>query len=293
MTTNRFDAELPIDLHLHSNESVGTDSPAQVMADAAAAGLGTVALTDHDTMAGWDAASTRARELGLTLIRGIEFSTQIEYASVHILGYLPDRYNEEFASELDRIRNDRLTRAERMVEAIGADFPLRWDDVLAEAQEGATIGRPHIADALTRKGLVADRGEAFATILHWRGGYYQPHRAPHPTEAIRLIHAAGGVAVLAHGGSRGRRAISDGNFLKLVEAGLDGVEIAHRENDDVARSLLRGYARKHDLIVTGSSDYHGAGKPNELGENTTAPAELAKIIARATGTEPVYPKPRG
>jgi predicted metal-dependent phosphoesterase TrpH len=289
MSTRPFDPAKPIDLHLHSNESDGTESPAQVVQAAADAGLGTIALTDHDTMAGWDEAGAAARRLGLSLIPGIEFSTQIELASVHILGYLLDPHDRHLVAELDRIRNDRVTRAERMVEAIGRDFPLKWDDVLAEAQEGATIGRPHIADALARKGLVADRNEAFASILHWQGGYFQPHRAPHPTHAIELIHEAGGVAVLAHGGSRGRRAMSDGNFPKLVAAGLDGVEIGHRENDELARSLLRGYARKHELIVTGSSDYHGAGKPNQLGENTTDPAELERIIARATGTKPVVP----
>ena len=197
MTAPRFDATKPIDLHLHSNESDGTESPEQVVQAAADAGLGTIALTDHDTTAGWDAAGSAARRLGLTLIPGIEFSTQIELASVHILGYLIDRYSPRLVDELERIRTDRVTRAERMVEAIGADFPLSWDDVLAEAQEGATIGRPHIADALTRKGLVADRNEAFASILHWRGGYFQPHKAPHPTVAIDIIHEAGGVAVLA------------------------------------------------------------------------------------------------
>lgn len=283
-----FDAQRPIDLHTHSNVSDGTESPAAVVRAAVDAGLGTLALTDHDTWDGWDQAGTTARDNGLTFVPGVEFSTQVERASVHILGYLVDRDHEELAETMREVRESRLTRAERMVERIGLDFPISWQEVLAESQEGATIGRPHIADALIRRGIVLDRNEAFAGILHWQGGYYQPHHAPHPGEAIRLIKEAGGVSVLAHPGSRGRGGLRDGNFDRLIAAGLDGVEIYHRENDDENRALLHDYARKLDLIVTGSSDYHGVGKPNLLGENTTEPEQLQRIIDRATGCEPIF-----
>ncbi|KAB1643455.1 PHP domain-containing protein [Gulosibacter chungangensis] len=281
-----FDAHLPIDLHTHSNVSDGTERPAAVIRAAADAGLGTIALTDHDTWEGWDEASAAARQLGISFIPGVEFSTQVEYASVHVLGYLVDRNHEELFVTMKEVRDSRLTRAERMVERIGMDFPITWQDVLGESEAGATIGRPHIADALVRRGIVADRNEAFAGILNWRGGYYQPHHAPHPVAAIRLIKAAGGVAVLAHPGSRGRGGLRDGNLPRLVEVGLDGVEIFHRENDAENRALLHNYANQWDLIITGSSDYHGDGKDNRLGENTTEPEQLQRIIDRASGTDP-------
>ena len=288
MTATSFDPARPIDLHTHSSASDGTEPPAEVIRQAARAGLGTIALTDHDTTEGWADAAATAREVGVSFIPGVEFSTQIGPGSVHVLGYLIDPAYGPLRETMDAVRESRLTRAERMVERIGADYPLSWDDVLAESEPGATIGRPHIADALARLGIVADRGEAFDTILHWQGGYYQPHEAPHPVDAIRLIRAAGGVAVLAHPGSRGRRAMRGGELERLVAAGLQGLEIGHRENDELNRSLLRGYARKWDLLVTGSSDYHGTGKPNRLGEHTTEPEQLERLLALGTGCTPTF-----
>ena len=284
-----FDANRPIDLHVHSNVSDGTETPTEVMQQAAAAGLGTVALTDHDSLDGWHEAGVEAQQLGITLIPGVELSTQIGRASVHLLGYLVDPNHDELCATMEEIRDSRLGRAERMVERIGADYPLTWDDVLAQAETGATIGRPHIADALAAKGIVADRSAAFDSILHWQGGYYQPHHAPDPVTAIALVRAAGGVPVLAHPGSRGRPAMRDGNLDQLIEAGLMGVEIGHRENDEINRGLLRYAARTNDLIVTGSSDYHGTGKPNRLGEHTTEPGQLQRIIDAASGYAPIYP----
>lgn len=288
MPVYQFAAKRPIDLHTHSNISDGTESPSEVMRAAATAGVGTIALTDHDSFDGWDQAASVVAETGVTFIPGVEISTQIDRASVHLLGYLVDPEYEPLRDELDAIRESRLGRAERMVARIGADYPLSWEDVLAQAEPGATIGRPHIADALVAKGIVTDRSAAFDTILHWRGGYYQPHHAPHPVNAIKLVRAAGGVPVLAHPGSRGRPAMRDGKLQELIAAGLLGLEIGHRENDDVNRGLLRYAARTNDLIVTGSSDYHGTGKPNRLGENTTEPEQLQRIIDAATGSAPVY-----
>lgn len=284
-----FDPAKPIDLHTHSSVSDGTESPGEVVRQAALAGLGTIALTDHDTTAGWAQAAQAARTHGVTLIPGIEFSAQIGRASVHVLGYLIDPDDAPLRAEMAQVREARITRAERMVARIGVDFPLSWDDVLEFAGDGATVGRPHIADALVAKGFVADRSAAFESILHWRGGYYQPHYAPPPARAVSLIRAAGGVPVLAHPATRGRAAMAAEPFDALLAAGLLGVEVDHRENDELGRRTLRFLAAKHDLIVTGSSDYHGTGKPNALGEHTTEPAMLERIIAAATGSEPVYP----
>ncbi len=279
----------PIDLHAHSRESDGTDAPGDVVRAAAAAGLGAVALTDHDTVAGWAEAAVAAIASGIVLIPGVEFSAQIGPASVHVLGYLLDPEAEAFIGERERIRLERVERAERMVHAIGQDYPLTWQHVEEHSAPGATIGRPHIADALVTLGIVADRSAAFEGILHWQGGYYQPHHAPAPEEAIGIIKDAGGVAVLAHPAARGRAVMRMGSLGDLVGAGLDGVEVWHRDNDEPSRRQLLADAERLSLLVTGSSDYHGDGKPNRLGEHTTDPAVLAEIVRRATGWAPVIP----
>ncbi len=272
----------PIDLHTHSSVSDGTETPGELVAAAIEAGLGTVALTDHDSTAGWVEALDAARGTGLTVIPGIELSTQLEYASVHVLGYLIDPDDPDLVAEMARTRQERLRRAESMVGRIAKDYPITWEDVLAETTPGATIGRPHIADALVTKGIVADRTAAFQGILHWRGGYYQPHRAPLPITGVELIAGAGGVPVIAHPGARGPSTLfDDAKIRDLVHAGLAGLELHHRDNAPDRLPKWQAWAEEYELIVTGSSDYHGAGKPNRLGENTTSPRQLARILERA------------
>jgi predicted metal-dependent phosphoesterase TrpH len=278
----------PIDLHAHSSVSDGTESPAELVASAVDAGLGVLAITDHDSTAGWGAAIAAARGTGLTILPGLELSTQLDYASVHVLAYLVDPEHPPLAAEMARIREERLTRAEAMVRRIAVDYALDWDDVLAQTTPGATVGRPHIADALVARGHVSDRTAAFQSILHWQGGYYRPHRAPRPIEGVRLIVAAGGVPVIAHPGARGpERVLTPRRMAALVDAGLAGVEVAHRDNPPESRERWTRIAAERGLIVTGSSDYHGRGKPNRLGENTTTPEAYAAIVARGRGSSPV------
>jgi predicted metal-dependent phosphoesterase TrpH len=277
----------PIDLHAHSSVSDGTESPAELVAAGVAAGLGVLAITDHDSTAGWDQAIEAADGTGLELVPGIELSTQLDYASVHILGYLVDPTDAGLVEATAAIRSERLHRAEAMVDRIGRDYALSWDDVLAQATPGATIGRPHIADALVARGHVGDRSAAFQTILHWQGGYYRPHEAPPPVEGVRLITEAGGVAVIAHPGARGpQRVLSDKRMRALVDAGLFGLELDHRDNPPASRQHWVDLARRFGLVTTGSSDYHGAGKPNRLGENTTSREAYEAIVARGTGARP-------
>jgi len=281
----------PADLHLHSNHSDGTETPAEVVRQAHAHGVRTVALTDHDRTTGWDEAADAAAELGMTFIPGMELSAKHEWRSVHVLGYLFDPDSPELVAETDRIRDDRIGRAERIVRSIGRDYDLHWDDVLAQTAGDATVGRPHIADALVARGIVRDRTEAFDGILHPREGYYEPHYAPDPLTAVRLITQAGGVAIIAHPATAGRDRMMPVPFIeRLVAAGLGGFEIEHRENTEAGKRALRELAEEHDLIVTGSSDYHGAGKPNRPGENTTSDEMVARLIGRATGTAPRYPR---
>jgi predicted metal-dependent phosphoesterase TrpH len=280
----------PADLHLHSNQSDGTESPAEVMRQVHAHGIRTAALTDHDRTTGWAEAGDAAVALGMTFIPGMELSAKHEWRSVHVLGYLFDPENEALRAETDRIRGDRIGRAERIVRSIGRDYDLRWEDVVAQTTPDATVGRPHIADALIARGIVSDRTEAFDGILHPREGYYEPHYAPDPLTAVRLITEAGGVAVIAHPVTSGRDRMMPVPFIeRLIAAGLGGFEIDHRENTESGKRKLREIAAAHDLIVTGSSDYHGSGKPNRPGENTTSDEMAARLIARATGASPRYP----
>ncbi|MGM7672029.1 PHP domain-containing protein [Microbacterium sp. A93] len=280
----------PNDLHMHSNHSDGTESPGQVVRQAHAHGVRTLALTDHDRTTGWAEATAAATSLGMTFIPGMELSAKYEWRSVHVLGYLFDPENAALRAETDRIRDDRLGRAERIVRNIGRDYDLTWDDVVEQTTLDATVGRPHIADALVARGIVQDRSAAFDGILHPREGYYEPHYAPDPLIAVGLITDAGGVAVIAHPVTAGRDRMMPLSFIeRLIAAGLGGFEIDHRENTVQGKRILHDLAAKHDLIVTGSSDYHGSGKPNLPGENTTSDEMVARLIARATGTAPRYP----
>jgi predicted metal-dependent phosphoesterase TrpH len=273
-----------IDLHTHSSVSDGTETPTQLVRAALAAGLTTVALTDHDSTAGWVEALAAAEDTALTVLPGMELSTNYGPASVHMLAYLFDPSDAQIVSETARIRDGRLHRAERIVERIAEDYSISWADVLAESVDGGTIGRPHIADALVKRGHVANRSAAFESILHWQGGYYEKYYAPSPLEGVQMIVKAGGVPVLAHPATHGRyRVIEEAAIATLADAGLFGLEIDHRDNTSDGKERLHELAAKYNLAVTGSSDYHGEGKPNRLAEHTTSPDVLDKIRATATG----------
>lgn len=274
------------DLHTHSIESDGTEPPAQVVRAAARAGLDGLALTDHDTTAGWAAAARAARAEGVLLVPGMEMSCMAEDGtSVHLISYLHDPTDPGLRAELDAARASRLTRARRMTERLAEDFPITWDLVREHASENATIGRPHIADALVSAGVVADRSAAFATILTGRSRYYAPHYAADPVKAVRLVRAAGGVPVFAHPRAVMRGRVVDVEVMEaMIEAGLAGLEVDHRDNPESERTWLRGLAARHGLFATGSSDYHGTGKPNLIGEFTTGAEVLAEIERQATGT---------
>ena len=272
-----------IDLHTHSSASDGTQAPAELVQAAADAGLDVLALTDHDTTAGWDEATAAARVAGVALVRGTEVSARSERVSVHLLSYLQDPGYRPLADELARVVDSRVHRAERIVEALSRDVPITWQQVLDQAGDGAVVGRPHIADVLVGNGVVRDRDAAFATLLHARGPYYVPYHAPDAVAAVQLIRAAGGVPVFAHPGADGRgRIVDDAVFDELAEAGLAGLEVFHRDNDEAQRARLQAIAERLGLLVTGSSDYHGAGKINRLGENLTAPEVLAAIEEEGT-----------
>ncbi|WP_200948618.1 PHP domain-containing protein [Microbacterium sp. Root61] len=278
----------PSDLHMHSVHSDGTESPAQVMAAAHRYGLRTAALTDHDTTSGWAEAAEAASSLGVTFLPGMELSAKHQWRSVHVLAYLIDPDDPALRAMTDRIRSSRMDRARTMADRISRDYDLEWADIVAQTSDGATVGRPHIADALIAKGHVRDRAEAFSSILSPNGDYYIALFAPDPVTAVELITGAGGVAIIAH--PAGRAGLLPTPLMeRMLDAGLAGFELGHRENLQDGISTLQRLCDERDLIVTGSSDYHGLGKPNLPGENTTSDGMVARIIDRGTGSAPVYP----
>ncbi len=277
-----------IDLHLHSDASDGTQAPSEVMFVAAAAGLDVVALTDHDTTAGWAEAGEAARRAGVVLVPGAEISCQAGGIGVHLLAYLHDPDDAALLAEITRTRHDRVGRARRMVERIGADYPLEWEDVVAHTPEGATVGRPHIADAMVSRGHVSSRDEAFAEVLRSGSPYYVRHYAPDAVEAVALVVAAGGVAVMAHPrAARRGRVVSSEVIAAMAARGLAGLEVDHRDHLPEERSELRSLATDLGLFVTGSSDYHGAGKQNRIGEYLSAPEVFEAIEAAGRGADVV------
>lgn len=271
-----------IDLHTHSTASDGTDSPSQVIAQAVTAGLDVVALTDHDTTDGWAEATAAAREQGIALVLGSEVTATAAGVSVHVLSYLQDPTSAPLADAMRATKTARVTRARTMVDRLSEDYDLTWEDVVAQTAIGATVGRPHIADALVAKGIVPDRSAAFTAMLLPSSRYYVRHHAPTALEVIELVLTAGGVPVLAHPGAEQRgRVIDDAAIEELTEAGLVGLEVHHRDNPPAQVERLTALAARLGLLVTGASDYHGAGKPNVLGENLTDPTTLARIEGRA------------
>jgi 3',5'-nucleoside bisphosphate phosphatase len=273
-----------IDLHTHSNVSDGTDRPDELVRRAAAAELDVVAITDHDTVDGWPVARGAGSAEKVLVVPGVEMSTRLRGAGVHLLAYLLDPAYSPLADELARVRDSRANRLSEMTRLLSeAGMPIDVADVLTVAGTASSIGRPHVADALIAKGYVADRAEAFNRLLAEGGPAYVPRYAPATGDAVRIVREAGGVAVLAHPwGRASRRVLSARAIAVLAEDGLAGVEVDHEDHDPADRAALREIASRHGLVVTGSSDYHGTGKVGHaLGVNTTDPAEFSRLLALA------------
>lgn len=271
-----------IDLHTHSTRSDGTDSPAELVANARRAGLDVLAITDHDSMAGWFEASAAAADLDLTLVHGVEISCEYGGSSVHLLAYGLDPDHPELLAELDRVldgRNGRLPRTIERLRSLGIE--ITEHDVRAVSGDAVATGRPHVADALVAHGYVANREEAFDRYLKSGRPAYVHRYAAELLPMIGLIRAAGGVPVIAHPWGRvaGTRRLDSAAFAALRDAGLCGVEVDHNDHSRTVREELRELAERLDLVVTGSSDYHGTGKIGfDLGCNTTAPEEYERLM---------------
>jgi 3',5'-nucleoside bisphosphate phosphatase len=274
-----------IDLHTHSDRSDGTDTPAELVERADQAGIDVLALTDHDTTEGWDEAADVARRRGLALVRGLEISCRFGGHGVHLLGYLPDPTYPPLAEELERVlagRNSRLPAVLERLRGLGIDIEAA--DVRRVAGDAAAMGRPHVADALVVKGVVADRSEAFERFLGPQGPAYVDRYAADLVTMIGTVASAGGVTVVAHpwANRHNHEALDEAGFAQLKDAGLSGIEVDHQDHRPRTRDALRGVASNLGLVVTGSSDYHGTGKVHhELGCNTTDPEQLERLLELA------------
>ncbi|MEH0973585.1 PHP domain-containing protein [Micromonospora sp. CPCC 205546] len=279
-----------IDLHTHSTASDGTLSPAELVRAAAESGLDVVAITDHDTTAGW-ASAVEALPAGLSLVRGAELSCrwygEEPALPLHLLAYLFDPDAPELVAELARVRAAREERGERIVALLRADgIDVSWPEILTGAA-GGTVGRPHIAQALIRAGLVATTTEAFGP--DWLGERYRlPKEDIDVFRAVRLVRAAGGVPVFAHPrASRRGRIVPDELIADLAAIGLAGLEADHEDHTPAERAHVRALAGELGLLVTGSSDFHGTHKTVRLGAFTTDPGAYERIVAEARGVTEV------
>jgi predicted metal-dependent phosphoesterase TrpH len=278
-----------IDLHTHSTASDGTDTPAELVRNAAAAGLDVVAITDHDTVGGYPEATAALDGTALTLVTGAELSCRTDGISMHMLAYLFDPAEPRLHDARELVRDGRVPRARGMVDKLRAlGVPVTWEMVQRIAGDGS-VGRPHIATAMVELGVVPTVSDAFTEEWLANDGraYVEKHEFD-PFDAVRLVKAAGGVTVFAHPGAHKRgETVPDEVIAALGSAGLDGLEVDHVDHDAPTRERLRGLAADLGLLATGSSDYHGSRKTVALGECVTAPEVFAEIAARATGAQPI------
>jgi predicted metal-dependent phosphoesterase TrpH len=272
-----------IDLHTHSTASDGTTPPEVLVREAVEAGLDVLALTDHDTTAGWEPAAAALPE-GLRLVRGAEISCSRNGISLHLLAYLFDPDHPPLAERLHALRDSRISRAEHMVGRLVADgVPVSWAQVRGLA--GGTVGRPHIAQALVESGQVASVADAFTRDwIGTHGRYWGAKLELDVLDAVRLVTEAGGVCVFAHPGAASRgRTVGDDVIADMAAAGLAGLEVDHPDHTPQTRARLHGLAAELSLLPTGASDFHGTNKSVRLGEHLTAEASYCELMARATG----------
>jgi len=266
-----------VDLHTHTLFSDGLLTPEAVVARALEHSLAALAITDHDSMEGVERARVAAGS-ALELVPGIEISSSLDGADLHILGYYLDPTDAGLLEALARFRGERLSRAQALVERLAAlGAPVDFDEVLELAGPGV-VGRPHVAEALLRAGHVETMDEAFRRYIGARGEAYVQRPSFRPERAIDLIHAAGGVSVLAHPGS----SVSDLVVEQLAVAGLRGIEVWHPQHGAVAVRRFHALARRLDLLETGGSDYHGGSHGAQLGD-LAVPASVLGPLKQAAG----------
>jgi predicted metal-dependent phosphoesterase TrpH len=246
------------DLHSHTFASDGLQPPSENVRIAMEAGLGAIAITDHDTVAGIDEALAAGKDCGILVVPGVEISTVSQGEDIHVLGYWMDHHNERFLQRLAELREVRDQRNEMMLARLNElGAAITMEDVRASLKASKkvdeTLGRPHIADALLRKGYVTTIAEAFDRYLGKNGAAYVNPPRIEPFTAIQWIKEAGGVPVLAHPGLYGQ----DELIEQLVESGLAGLEVYHADHSPAQEEHYLAIANRLQLIVTAGSDFHG------------------------------------
>jgi|WetSurMetagenome_2_1015567.scaffolds.fasta_scaffold130081_2 3',5'-nucleoside bisphosphate phosphatase len=268
----------PCDLHLHSTYSDGTMTPEELVGYAHAIGLSAVSITDHDTVNGQAEALETGKRLGIDVVTGIELSIEEDGSGIHILGYCFDCGNRELAASLEDLAGSRVARAEQIVRKLeerGISIP--FEEVRAEAGVGS-LGRPHIARVLKRRGHVASIAEAFARYISDSAPCHVPKKVLPREEVVRLISGAGGVAVWAHPGGNIRRTDL---VERLIGSGVRGVEVWHPNHSDRIRRDIRELAIRRGLVCTGGSDFHFMELIEaDIGE-VTAPFESVSALRAA------------
>jgi len=271
-------SSLRVDLHTHSTASDGELPPADLVRLAIERGLSVIALTDHDSCDGIDVAIEAARGTRLEVIPGVELSCDVSQSEVHMLGYFVDWHDAHFQSMLDKFREVRFGRAEKMTRKLAAlGAPISFERVKQIAGDGS-IGRPHVAQALLEAGHVATVTEAFDKYIGRNGPAYVERFRLTPEDAVSLILQAGGVPVLAH-----PREVTSW-VEPLVKAGLIGLEVHYGMYDDPTKAELARIARQYGLVATGGSDFHGLNKMGHmsgLGETYVPPEVVAKLKEKA------------
>lgn len=251
-----------VDLHTHTTASDGSLTPAELVRAAADAGLAAVAITDHDTIAGVAEALAAGRELPIEVVPGVEISMAGgPKGSMHLLGLFIDHHNPDLKQSLQRLQAARAQRnpqIARRLQELG--IPLTMDEVSALAG-GGQVGRPHFAQALIARGVVANRGEAFGRFLAAGKPAYVDKFRFQPAEAIAMVKAAGGVPILAHPGLLGLGMAALENLVaELVSHGLAGIEVYYSEHDNNLARRLAALAARRDLVISGGTDFHGDNK---------------------------------
>ncbi|HTG48546.1 MAG TPA: PHP domain-containing protein [Actinomycetota bacterium] len=270
------------DLHTHSTYSDGTATPAENVRLAVERGLEGIAVTDHDTTAGYDDAFAAAEGTGVRIVPGIEFSAEYDGASLHVLAYWADPAHPGLREELRRLTDTRFRRGELMIEKLRElGYDVSFDRVRAIAGDDL-IARPHVAQAMVEAGIVPTEAEAFDRFISDGGIAYVPKHALDPLDALALIADAGGACVLAHPGMwRDADEVPEDLIERMAAAGMAGLEVDHPDHDEAQRATYRLLAERLHLVPTGASDCHGERYGFRLGACTT-PAELVdELRARA------------
>ncbi|QOR36111.1 PHP domain-containing protein [Clostridium sp. 'deep sea'] len=254
--------ELCTDLHIHTTESDGTATPTEVVIESKKAGLKAIAITDHDCVNGVTEALIAAKEHNIELISGIEFSTLYNEQELHILGYYIDVANKNLRQEANYIAEARRVRAEKIVKKLNSlGINICFDRVKSIAS-GEVIGRPHIAQAMIEKKYIDTIQQAFSKMYIDKGGraYVDRYKLA-PESAIKLIHNAGGLAIVAHPGLcyQSKGLVAE-NIHDLIKLGLDGIEVFHSAHNKEQQEYYKSLALKNSLLITGGSDYHGKTK---------------------------------